>query len=166
MTDWSVAVDYEADVDHLTPDEYAAALHQAGAVTGRLDFDRSRVGFTVTVEAATLRQALAAGQRQTDQIAATLPGLGQAVRVEALTAAELAAQLRRPTLPPLVGVTEAAAILGVSPQRVDQLAREKPLFPQPVAELGCGRVWTEASITGFAQTDQRKPGRPRKPTTS
>ncbi|MBI4729087.1 MAG: hypothetical protein HY775_06240 [Acidobacteria bacterium] len=36
----------------------------------------------------------------------------------------------------LCGVTEAARLLGVSRQRVAQLAARHPLFPRPVARLG------------------------------
>lgn len=45
----------------------------------------------------------------------------------------------------LVGLHEVAAMLGVSRQRADQLARERD-FPKPVADLKAGRVWRQADV--------------------
>ncbi len=59
-----------------------------------------------------------------------------------------------------VGVSEIAEILGVSKQRVSEL-RAKPTFPEPVAELAAGPVWTLSSLKRFVAEWPRKPGRPR-----
>jgi hypothetical protein len=59
------------------------------------------------------------------------------------------------------GVTEVAALLGVSRQRVAEL-RMKPGFPAPVAELASGPVWRVSSLNRFLETWDRRPGRPRK----
>lgn len=64
--------------------------------------------------------------------------------------------------PMLAGGTEAAEILGVSRQRVHQLATEHPDFPAPVARLSCGSIWLRGEIVWFARNWSRKPGRPRK----
>lgn len=57
----------------------------------------------------------------------------------------------------LVGVSEIASMLGVSRQRVDQLATS-PDFPDPVAELGAGRIWTRAAVEAWmAGQDSRAP---------
>lgn len=64
-------------------------------------------------------------------------------------------------IPPLAGVHEVAAILGVSRQRVSQLVREHPLFPAPVSQLGCGPIWLMGDIVEFAKIP-RRPGRPPK----
>jgi predicted DNA-binding transcriptional regulator AlpA len=55
----------------------------------------------------------------------------------------------------LVGVAEIARMLGVSRQRVDQMARNDPEFPQPIAELTAGRIWRLQDIERWA----RKTGR-------
>jgi prophage regulatory protein len=54
----------------------------------------------------------------------------------------------------LVGPQEVAELLGVSRQRLQQLA-ERPDFPEPVAVLALGRVWETAAIREWA----RKTGR-------
>ena len=45
----------------------------------------------------------------------------------------------------LVGLHEIAEMVGVSRQRVDQLARQVG-FPKPVAELKAGRIWRRRDI--------------------
>jgi len=45
----------------------------------------------------------------------------------------------------LMGAVEVAQYLGVSRQRVHQLAARED-FPRPAAELSAGRVWETAEI--------------------
>jgi len=71
---------------------------------------------------------------------------------------EMDEDLARPTLPKLMGVAEVARRLGVSRQRVSELARRKG-FPAPVAKLAAGPVWLESSVARFASEWTRKPGR-------
>lgn len=60
----------------------------------------------------------------------------------------------------LVGITEIAEMLGVSRQRVGQLAESYPDFPKPEAELSAGRVWSRAAIeTWMALHPERRAGR-------
>lgn len=54
-------------------------------------------------------------------------------------------------LPVCVGVGEAAEILGVSKQRVTQLAAENPDFPKPEFRLRATPVWQDHKIRQFAQ---------------
>jgi predicted DNA-binding transcriptional regulator AlpA len=49
----------------------------------------------------------------------------------------------------LVGVSEIAAILGVSRQRVHQLIEEARDFPVPEAELSAGKVWSRAAVDAW-----------------
>jgi predicted DNA-binding transcriptional regulator AlpA len=51
----------------------------------------------------------------------------------------------------LMGVTEIAALLGVSRQRADQLSRQKG-FPEPVAVLSNGRqrIWDAGEVRAWA----------------
>lgn len=46
----------------------------------------------------------------------------------------------------LVGVAEIAEMLGVSRQRVHQIARDDGAFPGPVAKLSAGNVWLRSDI--------------------
>jgi predicted DNA-binding transcriptional regulator AlpA len=54
----------------------------------------------------------------------------------------------------LVGLTEIAERLGVSAQRVDQLARRDD-FPEPVAVLAAGRIWRLGDIEDWAKSTSR-----------
>jgi Prophage CP4-57 regulatory protein (AlpA). len=54
----------------------------------------------------------------------------------------------------LMGLTEIAELLGVSTQRVDQLAATDD-FPEPFAILAAGRIWTRADIEGWAKRTGR-----------
>jgi predicted DNA-binding transcriptional regulator AlpA len=51
----------------------------------------------------------------------------------------------------LVGAAEIADLLGVSRQRVNELARTSQEFPSPVAELAAGRIWERESIEAWAR---------------
>lgn len=65
------------------------------------------------------------------------------------------------SVPELAGVSEAAAILGVSRQRVHQLARRHdaiPSFPIPVARVKATPLWTRASIQSYAEQRRTTPG--------
>lgn len=55
-------------------------------------------------------------------------------------------------VPMLVGLGEAADILGISKQQVNKLMK-KPPFPQPTFRLRATPVWTEEQILIFASID-------------
>jgi hypothetical protein len=65
-----------------------------------------------------------------------------------------------PRLPDLVSAAEAAEVLGVSRQRLHQLATEDPGFPSPLYELAVGRLWARPAIENFNATWQRRGGWP------
>ncbi len=52
----------------------------------------------------------------------------------------------------LVGVKEAAEILGWDPRRVATY-RSRGSFPEPIAELAMGPVWTRSQIEGYKNRD-------------
>ena len=63
----------------------------------------------------------------------------------------------------LVGTTDIAAMLGVSRQRVGQLAATHPDFPPPLDVIGGRRVWNRKHIERWiAAHPARTPGRPPK----
>lgn len=62
-------------------------------------------------------------------------------------------------IPPLVGISESAQILGVSRQRAHTLAGS-PDFPPPIASLASGPVFLEAAVRAYANTRRRTSGRP------
>jgi prophage regulatory protein len=51
----------------------------------------------------------------------------------------------------LVGVAEIAAMLDLTTQRVDQLARTEG-FPPPAAVISAGRIWLRKDIERWAKT--------------
>jgi hypothetical protein len=55
----------------------------------------------------------------------------------------------------LVGVTEIAAMLDLSRQRVNQLVRSDQTFPPAEAELTGGRVWRTEVIEDWARSQGR-----------
>jgi hypothetical protein len=59
------------------------------------------------------------------------------------------------------GVSELAELFDVSRQRVWEL-RRRPGFPAPIAEIAAGPVWTVSSLQRFLESWARKPGRPRR----
>ena len=67
--------------------------------------------------------------------------------------------LAQPTMPELVSVPEAADILGVSKQRVHELAASTG-FPEPAYELKTGKLWLRSAMEAYAVRRSRKPGRP------
>jgi hypothetical protein len=69
--------------------------------------------------------------------------------------------LARPTIPVLVGASEAAGILDVSRQRVHQLHRDRSDFPTPLVEVAMGPLWDAEAIKAYATTRNRQGGRPR-----
>ncbi len=55
----------------------------------------------------------------------------------------------------LVGAAEIAEMLGVSRQRVDQVAGE-PDFPEPEVVLAAGRVWKRSDVERWIAKHPRK----------
>jgi prophage regulatory protein len=56
----------------------------------------------------------------------------------------------------LFGVTEIAAFVGISRQRVQKLTETDPDFPEPVAVLARGRVWSRQAIEEWARDTGRR----------
>jgi hypothetical protein len=54
-------------------------------------------------------------------------------------------------VPALVGVAEAAAILGWDKRRVSTYVR-RGSFPEPVASLASGRVWRREDVERYAES--------------
>jgi hypothetical protein len=64
----------------------------------------------------------------------------------------------------MVSAPEAAEIMGVSAQRVHELAAANLRFPEDAYELRTGKLWLRDAIITFGQRWERRPGRPRKVT--
>lgn len=59
-----------------------------------------------------------------------------------------------PSVPPLVAAAEIAVMLGLSRQRVSQIAVMDG-FPAPVAVLSVGRIWLREDIVEWARAEGR-----------
>jgi hypothetical protein len=116
---------------------------------------------TVTMAAQNAFEALGHGAQFIMEMAAKA-GMPDwpVVRADVVLQEILDAETARPALPDLVSAPEAADILRVSPQRVHELAAEKPDFPAAVYELRTGRLWLRDAISAFDQRWDRRPGRP------
>jgi hypothetical protein len=60
--------------------------------------------------------------------------------------------------PDLVGVSEAAAILGWDRRRVATYL-DRGAFPAPLASLAAGRIWHRDEVEAFARDRARRKGR-------
>jgi predicted DNA-binding transcriptional regulator AlpA len=54
----------------------------------------------------------------------------------------------------LVGIREIAEMLGVSPQRADQLSNTTR-FPAPTVALASGRIWERSAVEEWAREEGR-----------
>ena len=57
----------------------------------------------------------------------------------------------------VVGVPEIAQMLGVSRQRVYQLIDAYEDFPQPLATLAVGRIWSRAAVEEWNRLHGERP---------
>jgi hypothetical protein len=118
-------------------------------------------GYTVIVDVAAdspLAAAEDAVQFARDGLGADLAG--KIVDLRVTTPEQFEAEALRPDFPPLASAADAAEILGVSRQRVHQLAASNTRFPAPVARVATGPLWTVPAIEHFNRIWERKPGRP------
>ncbi len=155
---WSVQLTAPAPAD-LDVETQAVVAEKMRAT---LFHDGARHVLTVdfNVTEPTLRQAAEEALR----VARPLPAKPTHMRILPLD--DWLAENKDPQPRDLVGAAEAALLLGVSRQRVGQLA-ERADFPAPIARLSAGPVWTRISIEAFDQSWSRKiTGRPRKAATA
>ncbi len=158
--EWSVTIDTVGDeiTDDQADDLNDRLADVAGVVTHGPD--PGNLGATVTVEANTANSAVAEATAVILGKCATVDVVGrEVVEVRAVEWSRLEAELDQSNALELVGVSEVAELLGVTRQRAHTLAAG-PMFPQPVARLAAGPVWTRTSISHFLDNWERKPGRP------
>lgn len=162
MNEWTITLDV-ATQEQLPEEQLVQLDEQAegvadGSVTSRGPDDP---GFTlrVTLYAESLGHAV---YEAMDLVAKLAVGLSSAdlVGVSGETAERAAQRALRPDTPELMAATDVAELLGVSRQRVHQLAADRPDFPVTYARLGTGPIWARPAIEAFARSWPRKPGRP------
>lgn len=157
---WVVSVEFTGPVSE---DHEALAVRvieeAAGVSVGHASSAPGRVGTIITVDSASWGNAASIVSSAVKRV------LGPAwdlVDLRVQTEAEQEAELERPVFPPMLGITEAADILGVTRQRASQLFAEGRL-PTPVVELASGPVFVESAVRAFA-AQPRRAGRPAKVT--
>jgi predicted DNA-binding transcriptional regulator AlpA len=148
------------DVDEWLLDGFVDAVAAYDGVVGG---GRGAWDARISVEADDADRAAMAGAELVRKAAAAA-GLPEwpLVRLEATRQDVLSEELARPNYPELVSGPEAAELLGVSRQRLYQLAAQHQGFPEPLYRLRVGPLWVRSAIESFAQRWERKPGRPRK----
>lgn len=124
-------------------------------------YDDASVIVRINIRASQLADALAMA---ITRVGDAFGGLGAEMtltHVEVDDAAELDRRVQESDAPEILGVAELADLLGVTKQRVSELARS-PSFPAPVAELASGPVWHKRQVARHVGHWPRRPGRPRK----
>jgi len=81
------------------------------------------------------------------------------VRAQVDAVEDLERRLEQSNAPELLGLAEVAQELGVSKQRVSELASGAS-FPAPIARLKSGPVWQRSALVRFMRSWKRARGRP------
>jgi hypothetical protein len=160
MKEWlvSVSVDTGAELDEQALMKLAdAAERRDASVSNRA----AGPGFTVTVDVKAT-DPLTAAQDVMQLIRDELGVAASVVDLRITTPEQFEAEALRPDFPELASAADAAEILGVSRQRVHQLAASNTRFPAPIARVATGPLWTVPAIEHFAEVWERKPGRPQR----
>lgn len=165
MTTWQVEFDYSRSLGILSESEIstlnAMEDHLGEAAIGQ--DAHGALSAILTLEAGSHDKALHdADVRMADAIREFQLDPGDIVEARALTEERAEDEVNTPNYPDIVSAVEAADILGVSRQRLHQLYREHPDFPDPLYELRTGPLWVRAGIEAFNERWTRKPGRPRR----
>lgn len=158
---WAVLVTVDTgiplDENTLVALENAAEYRDA-SVANRADGPGYRVIVDVTAD-----EPLAAAHEGVrfacDEVGAGLRA--SVVDVRATTPEQLEVEAFTPDTPELVSAADVAEILGVTRQRVHQLATAHSDFPAPYARLATGPIWTLPTIEHFRGNWDRRPGRRR-----
>lgn len=162
MSEWlvSVSIDTGTELDEqVLVDMADAAERRDASVANRA----TGPGFTVTVgiKAPDPLTAVQEGVRLVlDKLDADMPA--SVVDLRVTTPEQFEAEALRPDFPELASAADAAEILGVSRQRVHQLAASNTHFPAPIGRVATGPLWTVPAIEHFAEVWERKPGRPQR----
>lgn len=90
--------------------------------------------------------------RVDEDVAIDLDAGGRVLGIEIMNAsARVGGRLDEITLDALVGVKEAAAMLGVQRSNFVRDYADKAGFPRPVVELATGRVWLRGQIEAYVR---------------
>jgi hypothetical protein len=163
VKEWSVAIELMSGFVGQSED-YLDAIHQAledldSFQPGGVSINDRMIGFHLCVPAPAVLDAVRLSTDHVLQVTAKNGLQASIVSTAVKSWNQFEAELEESNTPQLAGVAELAEILGVSKQRVSELA-DAPGFPQPLARLRSGPVWDRRAIGNFQQTWRRTPGRP------
>lgn len=159
---------YETDIltgKVISPDECAAIEESfpghTGAAVGQSRHGKDILNISLAIDAVDAYHAEAWGGKLISEVLASAGLVTQETVSRHLLRWDLfERETDEPNYPDIVNAGETAAILGVSRQRVHQLLRENPGFPEPLYHLrGTGPLWSRPGIEKFAREWDRKPGR-------
>ncbi len=139
---WTAELHYTAD--GLTDRDTKSLAKALGGAD--VAYAAGRLRIQLEVEATTLKSAADSALRT----AGAATGLLKPNRLQIMTTEELFDQALRPEPLDLIGITEIADEFGFSRQRAGKLAGS-PDFPDPVATIASGRIYTRASVKAFQQ---------------
>ena len=151
MNMWTASLTLNAP-SHLPTITTQQKQQLLNALAGRcavLAIDKDRLRLTFDLPAPDFETATSAAKMATDDalLSAGLPPL-EVTAAELLTSEEK--RRVQAVTPDLMGVAEVAQFLGVSKQRVTQLAKTKD-FPAPARELSATRIWLGPEIERFGR---------------
>ena len=159
MSEWQVTLTFAGEPGEDLLIALGEALEAQDAVVAAVP---ARSQFTVSVPVEAMR-ASDAVRDACKHVVYELHQIGlpeHLAAVEAMEPAEFERRAWEPTVPDVVGPIEAAELLGVSRQRVHQLASDNTRFPKPVIVTKSGSLWARSAIEAFDRSWTRKPGRP------
>lgn len=159
MTSYTARIEWmrHSETNEAELDELMDALAVYSAAIGPEDSPENGpwiLAATITLEAGTLRQAIAAAL----QVVETATG-EKALAIEILPTHEFDRRVNKPLIPPLVGNAEIARMLGVSRQRAGQLV-DVDGFPPAAVVTQAGPLRVRSQVEGWARTWERRSGRP------
>jgi len=162
QTRWQATVRFAHDATKITEDQLDTLMAELPGY-GIAAVSLTWMDVDLTVDASTLRQATETALRLARSAYDTAFGhASDPTRIAVLAEADHLAELARPKQEELAGIAEVAELLGVSKQRAGEVARTHPDFPEAIANLAAGPVYTRASIEAFEKRWERKrTGRPR-----
>ena len=98
--------------------------------------------------------------RATEDVALDFDKEGRLLGVDIMNASKvLGENTEEVRLDALVGVKEAAALIGVRKPNFVRDYANKPDFPRPMVELATGRIWLRSQVEAYAAARPRAPKR-------
>ena len=154
--DWQTSIEFRTPINPDAALDIMDTLSEYGvAMTVNAGGDGG--GITLTVKADNPRSAL---DKAADLFLRELPK-AEIISFEVKSQEAAARENSEPLFPPVVGYAEIAGIAKVSRQRAREFRKIKS-FPRPVISTSQGDLYSEAAVRAWAETRNRKAGRPRK----